>query len=119
MFYVDGGAGDDIIKPYTRGSEIGVDVLVRAGKGNDKINVYEGSDLYDSDGAVVANVYSNNIGKHYDGSLLLDGGEGDDEIWHFHEWSNTDDELAKIYGGNGDDILKNGADNDHGLLIAG
>ena len=92
---------------------------MRAGKGNDKINIYEGSDLYDSDGAVDKSVYSDNNGKDYYGSLILDGGEGDDEIWHFYEWSNDDDEEAKLYGGNGDDVLKNGANNDHGLLIAG
>ena len=75
--------------------------------------------MFDSDGAVVASVLSSNNAEDWDGSLLLDGGEGDDEIWHFFEWSNTDEEVAEIFGGNGDDILKNGANNDHGLLIAG
>ena len=68
----------------------GVDVLIRAGKGNDKVNVYEGSDLYDDDGAVDRAVYSDNNGEDYRGSLLLDGGEGDDEIWMFYDWSNSD-----------------------------
>lgn len=75
--------------------------------------------MFDSDGAVVASVLSSNNAEDWDGSLLLDGGEGDDEIWHFYDWSNTDEEVAEIFGGNGDDILKNGANNDHGLLIAG
>lgn len=75
--------------------------------------------MFDSDGAVVSSVYTSNNAENWDGSLLLDGGEGDDEIWHFYDWSNTDEEVAEIFGGNGDDILKNGAFNDHGLLIAG
>ena len=75
--------------------------------------------MFDSDGAVVSSVYTSNVAENWYGALTLDGGEGDDEIWHFLEWSNTDEEAAEIFGGNGDDILKNGYDNDHGLLIAG
>ena len=59
---------------------------MRAGKGNDKINVYEGSDLYDSDGIVDDMALSNNAATNYQGSLIYDGGEGDDEIWAFNEW---------------------------------
>ena len=83
MFYADGGPGDDIIKPYIGGFERAIDHHIRGGKGNDKINVYEGSDLFDSDGAVVSDVYTENVADNWYGSLLLDGGEGDDEIWHF------------------------------------
>jgi hypothetical protein len=61
LFYVDGGAGDDIIEPYKEYDDYDIDILIRAGKGNDKINVYEGSDLYDSDGEVVPLVYDNNV----------------------------------------------------------
>ena len=56
---------------------------MRAGKGDDKINVYEGSDLYDSDGIVDDTVLGDNVGRNYQGSLIYDGGEGDDEIWAF------------------------------------
>ena len=50
--------------------------------------------MYDSDGAVVSSVYSDVVPENWYGSLLLDGGEGDDEIWHFYDWSNDDDEEA-------------------------
>ena len=46
--------------------------------------------MYDDDGAVDKSVYSDNNGEDYRGSLLLDGGEGDDEIWMFYDWSNSD-----------------------------
>lgn len=83
MFYADGGPGDDIIKPYIDGDDEPIAHLIRGGKGNDKINVYEGSDLIDSDGVINLQVYTDNIADDWYASLLLDGGEGDDEIWHF------------------------------------
>lgn len=58
---------------------------MRAGKGNDKINVYEGSDLFDSDGIVDDAVYEEHDASAYQGSLIYDGGEGDDEIWAFND----------------------------------
>ena len=50
--------------------------------------------MFDSDGAVVSDVYTDHVAEDWEGALLLDGGEGDDEIWHFYDWSNDSGEEA-------------------------
>lgn len=119
LFYADGGAGDDIIQPYQYYEDVDIDILIRGGKGNDKINVYEGSDLYDTDGSIDASVYERRVADDSYGKLTFDGGEGDDEIWMMQDWSNSDGDHPRLYGGNGDDILKSAIDTEYGMLIAG
>ena len=121
MFYVDAGSGDDIISVESYGNDYGVDQIVRAGKGDDKINVYMDSDLdlYDSDGVVNTGVYQGRLGSAYNGSLTYDGGEGDDEIWAFQDWQDSGGDLMRLYGGNGNDIIKHGYGIEGGLLMAG
>ena len=72
--YINGGEGDDRLLP----GDFNGDMTIRGGKGNDKINVYEGSDLFDSYGKVVFEVYEERIGNSSQGITLFDGGEGDD-----------------------------------------
>ena len=76
--------------------------------------------MYDSDGVIDGAVYEANVSYGAYASLLYDGGDGDDEIWMQYGWSSSsEDQGARLYGGNGNDILKNGYDNDDGLLMVG
>ena len=75
--------------------------------------------MFDSDGVLDSSVYEDNVAKNANSALLYDGGEGDDEIWMLYGWDDTDDEPARLYGGNGDDIIKHGYDNEDGMLIVG
>ena len=125
-FYANGGAGDDIIELNTPDDTSGtssedIDITLRGGKGNDKLNVYEGSDLYDSADILDVGTYYGNIGGYYDGNHILDGGEGDDEVWALHNTGSADGNygMQRLYGGNGDDILKNAFFVSHGMLLAG
>ena len=98
-----------------------MDITLRGGKGNDKLNTYEGSDLFDSDGLVVNNPYIDNVGGYWIGNHILDGGEGDDEVWAIHDTRDADGNygMQRLYGGNGDDILKNAINVSNGMLLAG
>ena len=113
---MNGGEGDDTIRP---GSD-GYNQTVRGGKGNDKINVYEGSDLYDANGDLVTSVYEANVTSYNDGLIKYDGGDGDDEIWAQYEHSDSyNSEGQRLYGGNGDDVIKGGWEMENGLIVAG
>lgn len=123
-FYANGGAGDDIINLQVVDDSVSdgydVEIILRGGKGNDKLNVYEG-DLYLGGPVVDQPTYEANVGGGWNGNHILDGGEGDDEIWAIH---NNDDEDGmyggqRLYGGNGDDILKNASTVNNGMLLVG
>ena len=121
-FYANGGPGDDIIEiDNDHSSSENIDITLRGGKGNDKLNVYEGSDLFDSDGILVAPVYYANTGGYWFGNHILDGGEGDDEVWALNDTGDADGNygMQRLYGGNGDDILKSGTYVSNGTLLAG
>lgn len=98
-----------------------MNITLRGGKGNDKLNIYEGSDLYDSDGLLEPTVYTPNVGGYWLGNHILDGGEGDDELWAIHDAADPDGDygMQRLYGGNGDDILKNAVNVSNGMLLAG
>lgn len=75
--------------------------------------------MYDTDGSIDASVYERRVADDSYGKLTFDGGEGDDEIWMMQDWSNSDGDHPRLYGGNGDDILKSAIDTEYGMLIAG
>ena len=77
--------------------------------------------FHDSADILDVGTYYGNIGGYYDGNHILDGGEGDDEVWALHNTGSADGNygMQRLYGGNGDDILKNAFFVSHGMLLAG
>ena len=84
---------------------------MRGGKGDDKINVYnekaDGTSIVDANGVYDLDELNNLISSGVQQNGLFDGGDGDDEIWG--PWSVSGGlEPFRLYGGNGNDIIKGG-----------